>query len=67
MLVNENALLRGVVVVVCGGGGGGEGGRIQSSLKLVWCIKLIIGLAGQKCLSQVTSTSRCALVNKQHT
>ena len=49
------------------GGGGGEGGRIQSSLKLVRCIKLIIGLAGQKCLSQVTSTSRCALVNKQHT
>ena len=42
-----------------GGGGGGrgcEGGRIQSSLKLVRRIKLIIGLAGQKCLSQVTST-----------
>ena len=43
-----------------GGGGGGrggcKGGRIQSSLKLVRCIKLIIGLAGQKCLSQVTST-----------
>ena len=58
MLVNENALLRGVVVVVCvlGGGGGCEGGRIQSSLKLVRCIKLIIGLAGEKCLSQVTST-----------
>ena len=57
MLVNENALLRGVVVVVCVlGGGGGEGGRIQSSLKLVRCIKLIIGLAGEKCLSQVTST-----------
>lgn len=58
MLVNENALLRGVVVVVCvlGGGGWCEGGRIQSSLKLVRCIKLIIGLARQKCLSQVTST-----------
>ena len=56
MLVNENALLRGVVVVVCVLGGGCEGGRIQSSLKLVRCIKLIIGLAGQKCLSQVTST-----------
>ena len=58
MLVNENALLRRVVVVVCvlGGGGGWEGGRIQSSLKLVRCIKLIIGLAGEKCLSQVTST-----------
>ena len=54
MLVNENALLRGVVCVL--GGGGGEGGRIQSSLKLVRCIKLIIGLAGEKCLSQVTST-----------
>ena len=67
--MNENALLRVVVVVVVvgGGGRGGEGGRIQSSLKLVRCIKLIIGLAGQKCLSQVTSTSRCALVNKQHT
>ena len=60
MLVNENALLRGVVVVVVvcvlKRGGGGEGGRIQSSLKLVRCIKLIIGLAGEKCLSQVTST-----------
>ena len=58
MLVNENALLRGVVVVVCvlGGGAVCEGGRIQSSLKLVRCIKLIIGLAGEKCLSQVTST-----------
>ena len=57
--MNENALLRGVLVVVGGGGGGGrgwEGGRIQSSLKLVRRIKLIIGLAGQKCLSQVTST-----------
>ena len=56
-----DALLRGVVVVVVvcvlkGGGGGCEGGRIQSSLKLVRCIKLIIGLAGEKCLSQVTST-----------
>ena len=56
-----DALLRGVVVVVVVcvlkvGGGGCEGGRIQSSLKLVRCIKLIIGLAGQKCLSQVTST-----------
>ena len=60
MLVNENALLRGVVVVVVvcvlKRGGGCEGGRIQSSLKLVRCIKLIIGLAGEKCLSQVTST-----------
>ena len=55
-----DALLRGVVVVVVvcvlKGGGGCEGGRIQSSLKLVRCIKLIIGLAGEKCLSQVTST-----------
>ena len=56
--MNENALLRGVLVVVRGGGGGRgcEGGRIQSSLKLVRRIKLIIGLAGEKCLSQVTST-----------
>ena len=46
----------GGVCVEGGGGGGCEGGRIQSSLKLVRCIKLIIGLAGEKCLSQVTST-----------